>query len=118
MGEPTLDPNNLAGLLGQILADLKSLREATTARSDPAAAVHAAPAEGLAAEDAAHLIGVSRSKWHSLVSSGLAPEPVQLGCGNCPRWLRSELLSWLRSGAPARSTWRVIKDQSMRRMTA
>jgi predicted DNA-binding transcriptional regulator AlpA len=115
MGEPTIDPNNVAGLLSQILAELRALREATTARNDPDAAVSAAPAEGLAAEDAAHLIGVSRSKFHSLVSSGLAPEPIQIGTGNCPRWLRCEIVGWLKAGAPARSTWRVIKEQSMRR---
>jgi predicted DNA-binding transcriptional regulator AlpA len=76
------------------------------------------PADGVAPEAldaglAARLCGVSRSKWHAMNAEGLAPSPVELG-DRCPRWLRSELLAWLRSGAPPRLRWLALRDSAMR----
>lgn len=91
--------------LADVLAELRAIR----------AVMECGPAEGLDASAAAALCGISRAKWHSLVSSGLAPESVQLGTGCCPRWMRSELLAWMRAGAPSRQQWAMMKSQTMRR---
>lgn len=71
--------------------------------------------EGLDAAGAAALIGVSRAMFHSLVSRGLAPDPIRLGDGNCPRWSRAELLAWFRAGAPARLQWKAMREAALRR---
>ena len=83
----------------EVVAELKAIRTA----------IEAGPAEGLDAAAAAALVGISRSKWHDLDARGLCPAAVQIGVGRCPRWLRSELIGWLRAGAPARSRWLVIR---------
>ncbi|HWL93841.1 MAG TPA: hypothetical protein VNT79_09925 [Phycisphaerae bacterium] len=64
------------------------------------------PIEPLAvdAATAARLCGVGRSKWYSMHSAGQTPLPVRVG-GGCPRWIVSELKSWLAAGCPARDTW-------------
>ena len=89
----------------EILSELRAIR----------AAVESGPAEGLDAGSAAALCGVSRSKWHELVSRGLAPEPAQLGDLRCPRWPRAEVAAWLRAGAPSRSKWNEQRMLAMRR---
>lgn len=71
--------------------------------------------EGLDAKSAGTLLGVSVSTVYDLDSRGLMPEAVTLGDGRCRRWLRSELLAWLRGGAPSRLKWQLIKSQASRR---
>jgi predicted DNA-binding transcriptional regulator AlpA len=61
--------------------------------------------EGLAAPDAAKLLGISASKFYDLDARGLLPEAVTLGDTNCRRWRRSELIAWLAAGAPSRAKW-------------
>lgn len=77
-------------------------------------ALESPPAEGLAAEDAARLVGVSVSKWHAMNAGGQCPAPAELG-DRCPRWSRGELIQWIRAGAPARSRWQLMRDVAMRR---
>jgi predicted DNA-binding transcriptional regulator AlpA len=79
-----------------------------------AAAAEAPAVEGLDAADAARFCGVSRSKWLAMSNAGHCPAPVELG-DRCPRWLRSELNAWLRAGAPTRTTWKQIRESSLRR---
>ena len=46
---------------------------------------------------------------------GRTPAPVMLGDGGrLPVFLRSELMAWLRAGAPARSRWEHMKTHAMR----
>ena len=71
--------------------------------------------EGLTAERAAALVGVSVSKFYAMNLSGQIPAPVELG-DRCPRWLRSELLLWLRHGAPSRARWALIRDALLRKV--
>ena len=80
---------------GEILELLKRIADALDAQQ----------AEALDAAQAAALCNVSRAKWYGLDASGRIPEGVTIG--NQRRWLRDELIAWLRAGAPARSTWRV-----------
>jgi predicted DNA-binding transcriptional regulator AlpA len=70
--------------------------------------------EGLTAGRAATFVGVSVSKWHAMNSAGGCPSPIELG-DRCPRWLRSELMAWLRRGAPSRVTWLQIREAAMKR---
>ncbi|MCH7596398.1 MAG: helix-turn-helix domain-containing protein [Planctomycetes bacterium] len=56
--------------------------------------------EALPARDAAELCGVSVRHWWSLHAQGRTPASIQLGRSR--RWLRSELLAWLRAGCPPR----------------
>lgn len=70
--------------------------------------------EALDASQAAKLCGVGRTKWHDLNTRGLCPSPVELG-DRCPRWLRSELLAWLRAGAPPRIRWHNMRDACLRK---
>jgi predicted DNA-binding transcriptional regulator AlpA len=72
--------------------------------------------EGLDGGDAATFLGISTSKLYELDSRGLCPEPVTLGDGTrCRRWVRSELLAWLKAGAPSRSRWAILKHQQTRK---
>jgi len=62
----------------------------------------------LSAEDAATLLGVSRSHFYGLHSSGrLGPLPVRLGKRSL--WRRDELESWVASDCPARQCWEEMK---------
>jgi predicted DNA-binding transcriptional regulator AlpA len=79
------------------------------------AIAEAALVEGLSAQHAARFVGVSVSKWYAMNAAGECPQAVELGASGCPRWLRSELLAWLRSNAPVRSKWRQMRDVVMRR---
>lgn len=72
--------------------------------------------EGLAAADAAAFIGVSVSKFRAMDNAGHVPAPAMLGDGNCPRWSRSELVAWLRAGAPSRPRWILQRDTALRRV--
>jgi predicted DNA-binding transcriptional regulator AlpA len=71
-------------------------------------------AEGLAPADAAVLLGISTSKLHDLNARGLIPAPADLG-DRLPRWSRTELRTWLLSGAPSRARWNLMRDTAMRR---
>jgi len=73
-----------------------------------------ARAEGLDAAAAATLLGVSRSKFLAMDGTGHVPNRVELGDGKCPRWSRGELVTWLRNGAPHRSTWNTRRAIAMR----
>jgi predicted DNA-binding transcriptional regulator AlpA len=60
---------------------------------------------GLDSHAAAAYVGVSRSLFLSLVSSGdVAPLPVRIGHRKV--WNRLELKHWLASGAPHRNEWK------------
>lgn len=97
---PTPPAREAIDLLAQVLAKLT-----VSVPSD------APQPEGLAGPSAAAFCGVSDSQWHDLNSRGLVPAPVLIGDGRCRRWLRSELLAWLRAGAPARARWELTKNQ-------
>jgi predicted DNA-binding transcriptional regulator AlpA len=64
--------------------------------------------EALPAADAARMLGISRSQFFKLHSSGKVPLPVYL-TPRCPRWLRAELLAWLAAGCPDRQTWTKLR---------
>jgi predicted DNA-binding transcriptional regulator AlpA len=66
--------------------------------------------EALAAADAARLLGISRSQFFKLPSSGRVPMPVYL-TPRCPRWRKSELLNWLAAGCPDRLTWTKLRKE-------
>lgn len=87
----------------QALAILSDIREA----------LDATRAEALDAAGAATLCGVSRSKWYGMDTRGLVPASVTIG--EVPRWLRAELLAWLRAGAPVRARWQLMRHAEMRR---
>lgn len=55
------------------------------------------------AADAARMIGLSRSSWLGLVSSGRAPGAIRLGRRLV--WRVGELSDWLKAGAPNRDAW-------------
>jgi excisionase family DNA binding protein len=65
-------------------------------------------------EEAAEQIGVSRTHFYKLHSSGeLGPLPIKLG--ECSRWSYAELQRWVELGCPSREQWvRMIeKEMSM-----
>lgn len=70
--------------------------------------------EGLDAQSAARLIGVSTSKFHAMNAAGHVPAPAELG-DRCPRWSRGELVAWFRAGAPSRARWNAMRDVFLRR---
>lgn len=72
-------------------------------------------AEALTREQAAAVCGLSPSKFDALVRDALAPEPVMLGLGRCPRWHKRTLAAWLRAGAPSRKLWKQIERAELRR---
>lgn len=58
----------------------------------------------LSAEDSAQLLGIGRTLFYSMHSSGrLGPMPVKLG--RRALWRREELKNWVRAGCPARNQW-------------
>lgn len=81
-----------------------------------ALAAHVAPvvSEALTAAEAAKLIGISRSQFFNLDARGLIPARVEVS-DRSPRWLRGELLAWLRASAPSRSRWLLMRDSILRR---
>ena len=56
------------------------------------------------ARDAARLLGISRSQFYMLLSSGRVPAPLRLGTA-APRWRLDELKQWVAAGAPSRDAW-------------
>ncbi len=59
------------------------------------------------AADAARMLGLSRSSWLAMVSSGRAPGGIRLG--RRVVWRVSELSDWLAAGAPQRDQWERLK---------
>jgi predicted DNA-binding transcriptional regulator AlpA len=58
----------------------------------------------VSAEDAAALIGVGRSHFYALHSSGrLGPMPVKLGKRTL--WVRQDLMDWAAQHCPPRQKW-------------
>jgi len=59
----------------------------------------------LSVEDSAELLGIGRTLFYSMHSSGrLGPLPVKLG--RRVLWNRKELEAWVEDGCPARLQWR------------
>jgi predicted DNA-binding transcriptional regulator AlpA len=54
----------------------------------------------LGADEAADLVGVSRSEFYRLDTTGQVPSPVRFG--KVKRWVRSILKRWADAGCPAR----------------
>ena len=69
--------------------------------------------EALPASDAARLLGISRSQFFKLHSSGKVPTPVYL-TPRYPRWRKSELLDWLDAGCPDRLAWTKLRKGTQR----
>ena len=64
----------------------------------------------LSAESSADLIGVGRTLFRSMHSSGrLGPLPVKFG--RRILWSRKELENWVTAGCPNRSKWIKMKGQ-------
>lgn len=65
----------------------------------------------LNADAAAELIGVSRSFFYGMHSSGrLGPMPVKFG--KCSRWERQQLEKWVNMGCPARIQWNSMIEET------
>ncbi len=59
----------------------------------------------LSAEDSAELLGIGKTLFYSMQSSGrLGPLPVKLG--RRALWNRKEIEAWVEAGCPARRQWR------------
>jgi excisionase family DNA binding protein len=66
----------------------------------------------LSAAEVAALLGISRSAFYSLLSSGrIGPMPVRFG--RSARWRAEELAEWVRAGCPSRDRWLVIKGPEL-----
>ena len=58
----------------------------------------------LSATEVAALLGISRSAFYSLLSSGrIGPLPVRLG--RSVRWDKRELETWIAEKCPSRDRW-------------
>ena len=62
----------------------------------------------LKADEAAHLLGISRGHFYSLHSSARVPYPIRLG--RCVRWRAEELREWVRAGCPPRHKWAEMQE--------
>ena len=64
----------------------------------------------LNASDAATLLGVGRSHFYAMHSSGrLGPMPIAFGKRKV--WRVEELRDWVRAKCPARDKWLAIQEQ-------
>ena len=54
----------------------------------------------ISAQDAARLIGVSRSKWYQLFNEGRTPLPIKIDRRSL--WRVSDLKTWVESGCKSR----------------
>ena len=97
----------LLALLGEVLTRL----------ADAIGTQNGVVPEALDAGQASRFCGVSVNKWHSMNAAGHFPAPVELG-DRCPRWLRSELVLWLRAGVPSRARWASMREPLLRRLGA
>ena len=57
----------------------------------------------LTAPEAAGMLGIGKSTFYRLHSSGRVPMPVRLG--GAVRWRAGELTDWVAAGCPARARW-------------
>jgi excisionase family DNA binding protein len=65
----------------------------------------------LSSEKAAKLLGISRTHFYGLSSSGtLGLLPVRLGGRTL--WRREELEQWVYAGCPSRERWQVMRDKT------
>lgn len=64
----------------------------------------------LTAEESANLVGLSRSKFYELRSSGRVPAPIRLG--GSVRWRKQELVEWVEAGCPSRIRWEEIRQSA------
>ena len=65
---------------------------------------------GLAAAEAAALLGISESHFYCMHKTGkLGPLPVRLG--RAVRWSRQELVDWFGAGSPPRNRWLAIRNR-------
>ena len=61
----------------------------------------------ISSDDVAKLLGIGRSLFYELHSSGrIGPLPVRLGRRTL--WRKDELSAWVNSGCPARTKWVVM----------
>jgi predicted DNA-binding transcriptional regulator AlpA len=58
--------------------------------------------------EAAKMLGVKRTHWYTLKTSGKLPSSVKLGRRDF--WVRDELLHWVAAGCPNQSKWDQIKS--------
>ena len=66
----------------------------------------------LSAEDAATLLGISRSLFYSLHSAGkVGPLPIRLNRRTL--WSRKELELWVDNDCPTRPQWQKIKNDGI-----
>lgn len=63
----------------------------------------------LRAEQAARLLGISRSAFYSKVSAGLIPPAVYIG--ESPRWSVESLRAWVAAGCPSAEQWAAMRAQ-------
>jgi excisionase family DNA binding protein len=63
---------------------------------------------GLSAAEAAEIIGVGRTAFYQLNSSGRLPLPRRLG--RRVLWDRRELEAWFDAGCPERQHWQAMRD--------
>lgn len=63
------------------------------------------------ANDAAAMLGVSRSKLYKMKSSGQLPLPVRFAGG--VRWRVDELRAWVDSGCPSCERWAATRERSV-----
>lgn len=65
----------------------------------------------LKSDEAAETIGISRTHFYKLHSSGeLGPLPIKLG--GCSLWSYAELSLWVNARCPGRERWqRMIEEQ-------
>lgn len=61
----------------------------------------------LSANEAAQLLGISRSALYALHSSGRVPLPLKLGRRSL--WSFEELRAWVSAGCPSREKWVQVK---------
>jgi len=65
----------------------------------------------LSATEVAALLGISRSAFYSLLSSGrIGPLPVRLG--RSVRWDKRELETWIAEKCPSRDRWLAMQGDT------
>jgi len=64
----------------------------------------------LGPDDAAALLGISRTRVYELIASDRFPAPA-FAVRKRKRWDRQELLEWGRAGAPSRDRWDIIRGR-------
>jgi len=64
----------------------------------------------LKSEDAAEMLGISRTHLYQLSSAGeIGPRPIKLG--KCSVWSYLELHAWVAAGCPRREEWERIRPE-------